>query len=106
MPNSRSLLQQILETTRKMRERALDSDWENVHEMEAYRQALIERCFPLDGSVNNPAQAADWIREIIELDRSVMSLAAVAREELGNRFGKLRLGRQATNTYTSVEIGR
>jgi len=106
MPDSTTLLQRILDIARKMRECALNSDWESVHEKEESRQALIERCFPLDAPIENPAQAADSIREIIELDRSVVSLAAVAKEELGNSFDKFKLGRQATNTYTSVEIGR
>ncbi|MCP4285678.1 MAG: flagellar protein FliT [Gammaproteobacteria bacterium] len=106
MPDSTTLLQRILDISRKMRECALNSDWESVHEKEESRQALIKRCFPLDGSINNPAQATDSIREIIELDRSVVSLAALAREELESSFGKFKLGRHATHSYTSVEIGR
>ena len=100
------LLQEILVITRTMREFALDSDWDSVHEKEAYRQTLIKRCFPLDRSMDNPGQAAESIQEIIELDRSVMSLALLAREEMEDSFGKLKLGRQATDAYTSVEVGR
>jgi len=106
MPDSAVLLADILNITRVMRERALDSDWDGVREKEAYRQTLIERCFPLTSAVANPDQVADSIQEIIELDRSVMSLAVLAREEIEESFAKLKLGRQATGSYTSVEIGR
>lgn len=103
--DSATLLQNILEITRKMRECALDSDWETVQDKEQQRQGLIERCFPLDKSIVNPANASGLIQEIVELDRSVMSLAAFTREEIEVSFGKLKLGRQATHAYTSVEIG-
>lgn len=106
MPDSTTLLETILEITRKMRERALDCDWESVHEKEAYRQTLIAHCFPLDESIADLHQAADSIREILELDRSVKSLALLAREQLADSFGKLKLGRQATNSYASVELSR
>jgi len=105
MPARAALLQEILDITREMREHALDSAWESVHEKEATRQTLIGRCFPLDQSIVNPNLAADSIKEIIELDRSVMSLAQLAREEMEDSFSRLKLGRQATNAYTTVEVG-
>jgi hypothetical protein len=104
MSDSTALLLHILDITRTMRERALDSDWESVREREAYRQTLIERCFPLNSAVANPAQVADSIHEIIELDRSVMTLAVLAREQIEESFAKLKLGRQAVGAYTCVEI--
>ena len=106
MSDRSAQLHNILDATREMRKHALNSDWNSVREKEAYRQTLIEGCFPLDRSVANPDQVAESIQEIIELDRSVMSLALLAREELEDSFGKLKLGRQANDVYTSVEVGR
>ena len=100
-----ALLRKILEITREMREHALDSDWEAVHEKESHRQTLIARCFPWDNPINNPDRVADAIHEIVELDRSVMSLAGLDREELKDNLGRLKLGRKATSAYTSVEVG-
>ena len=105
MPDRAALLQEILDITREMREQALDSAWGSVHEKEATRQTLIGHCFPLDQGIANPNQAAKSIQEIIELDRSVMSLAQLAREEMEDSFSRLKLGRQATNAYTTVEVG-
>ena len=106
MPDRSMLLQKILEITTKMRESALDSDWESVSERERYRRTLMERCFPLDGAIVDRAHAADSIQAIIALDKSVMSLAAHARKEVEQRLFELKLGRQASIAYTSVEIGR
>lgn len=105
VPDSASLLTSIVRLTQEMRQCALDSDWESVQDKEQQRQALIERCFPLDDSFANPAYAFETIREIIELDRSVMSMAAFTRETIEAGVSKIKLGRQATQAYTSVEIG-
>ncbi len=105
MPDSAALLIRILCLSREMRERALSSDWDSVHEKEKSRQKLIDACFPLDGSITNPAQTDASINEIIELDRSVVSLALVAQNEVGENLSGLKLGRQAKNAYNSVETG-
>ena len=105
MPESTTLLQQILEITREMRTAALESDWEFVQQSEVRRRPLIERCFPLqDGEVNSELAAAS-IREIIELDLSIKSLALFAHDELAQSLGKLKLGRQAVSAYASVKRG-
>ena len=105
MPDCTALLQSILDVTRKMRESALESDWESVQQNEKYRQTLIGQCFPLQQPIEDPGQASSSIHEVIEMDRSVMSLLAAAREELAAGLGKLKLGRQAANAYTAVVIG-
>lgn len=101
--NSANLLLSILELSRTMRARALESDWESVHEKEARRLSLIRQCFPLDLSAIDHEQAADFLREIMELDRSVLSLAFLAREELELSFSQFKRGRQASGVYASVE---
>jgi len=106
MADSAALLISILHLTREMRERALGSDWEGVHAMEKSRQVLIDSCFPLDGSITDQTHADAAIDEIVELDRSVVSLARVAQEELGENLGRLKLGHQAKNAYNSVGAGR
>lgn len=103
--NSATLLKEILDITRGMRRNALDSDWETVREEEQRRQQLIKWCFPFDRSIADPDQAADSITEIIELDRSMMLLLTVAREDLGNNMNKLELSRQVASAYAVVETG-
>ena len=91
------LLDQILELTNSMRFQAVAEEWDAVRESEAKRRRLIRACFPLSDPVSSEAERAiEQIKQIMELDRSIMSMAAAAREELGNEFGKLRQGRQAT----------
>lgn len=82
---------------------ALESDWESVHEMEARRLPLIRQCFPLDQSIDNHEWTADSIREMMELDKSVLSLAVLARDELEKSFSQFKRGRQASGAYASVE---
>ena len=105
MSVSTTLLPQILELSREMRRLALDSEWERVHELESSRLLLIERCFPLEEPLDAAQQAVDLLNEIVELDRSVMSLAAAARQDLDAGLGRLKLGRQANNAYSQVGSG-
>ncbi|MCB1849654.1 MAG: flagellar protein FliT [Gammaproteobacteria bacterium] len=103
MPDSTTLLQQILEITREMRTAALESDWELVQQSEAQRSFLIARCFPLQEAPVDPELTAASIDEIIELDRSIQSLALLARDEITHSLGKLKRGRQAINAYVNVK---
>ena len=102
MSTDAALLQQILDLSREMRRLALDSEWERVHELETCRVQLIERCFPLDGQVDDTRRAVETLNEIVELDKSVLSLAAAARQDLDEGLGRLKLGRQAKNAYSQI----
>jgi len=94
------LLDEILELTNSMRFQAVGSDWDSVRKSEAQRRELLYACFPLSDPVSSEAErAVEQIKQIMELDRSIMAMAAAAREDLGKEFGKLKQGRQATRAY-------
>ena len=62
-----------------------------MQQNEKYRQTLIGQFFCSNRSkirVRRPARSM----RVIEMDRSVMSLLAAAREELAAGLGKLKLG--------------
>lgn len=94
------LLDEILELTNSMRFQAVGSDWDAVRESEVQRRGLISACFPLsDPASSEVERAVEQIKQIMELDRSIMAMAAIAREELGSEFGRLKQGRQAARAY-------
>ena len=93
------ILDEILELTNNMRFQAVGSDWDSVRESEAQRRELIYACFPLSDPDSEAERAVEQIKQIMELDRSIMAMAAAAREELRSEFGKLKQGRQAARIY-------
>ena len=45
------------------------------------------------------------LEEIVEMDKSILSLASAARQDIGDHLDKLQLGRQANRAYTTVGSG-
>jgi hypothetical protein len=105
MSDSIGFLQQILVLSREMRGRALESDWETVRVLERDRLPLIESCFPLDIAAAEAPSAREMLEEIVEMDKSILSLASAAQQEIGDHLGKVKLGRQANNAYATVGSG-
>jgi len=103
MTDSHQLLDEILSLTRQLHQHASQAQWDHLSPLEQARTGLIERCFPLDGSITDPAQAATTISEIISLDRQVMDRVRDAQQEIGQQLGKFRQGREATHAYQAIE---
>ena len=85
-----------------MGEEARGDEWENVRELEQERQKLIDSCFPLDESTENPQLASEQIKSILELDKQLMALAKNQQQTLSDTLAKLSQGRQATKAYQDV----
>lgn len=96
------LLPEILSMTEKMGEDARADDWEKVRELEQERQKLIDSCFPLDESIEDPRLAGEQIKSVLELDKQLMALAKTQQQMLSNTLAKLSQGRQATKAYQEV----
>ena len=96
------LLPEILRLSLCMREQAEASMWDQVRQQEAQRQKLIAACFPLDGSIPDKQAAADQIREIIDLDRQIVSMLEETRQEVGGVLSNLNQGRRAIGQYRAV----
>jgi hypothetical protein len=96
------LLPEILELTQQMLRDASDEEWAQLQLLEQRRRKLIAACFPLDGPVSEPRQAADQIRQIIETGEMVAELASTARDGAGNALGELKQRRTATRAYRLV----
>ena len=96
------LLPEILSLSQKMGEEAKGGEWEKVGELEQERQKLIESCFPLDESIEDPRLAGEQIKSIIELDKQLMALAKTQQQTLSDTLAKLSQGRQATKAYQDI----
>jgi len=103
MAGSKQLLSEILSLTQQLYRHAGDAQWDTLDALELQRRKLLELCFPLDDTIDDPDQAAHVIRLIMELDQQVIALARTAQQEVGEQLGRLRQGREATQTYQSIE---
>ncbi|MCP4995413.1 MAG: flagellar protein FliT [Gammaproteobacteria bacterium] len=98
-----ALLSRIVQLTQEMLQQAESSSWEQVGELEQSRQQLIQNCFPLDDSIENPDLAGNQISMIVDLDKKIMRMASKERKSVASILGELGLGRQAVKTYRQVE---
>ncbi|MCW8907952.1 MAG: flagellar protein FliT [Sedimenticola sp.] len=99
------MLEQILETSRKMLALAEQDEWEQAEALQRQRQELIEKTFPLDDETAHSAQTATLLKQILSLDGQLRRLAESRRKEIGRALGKISQGRQATRAYRDTSRG-
>lgn len=91
-----------MQLTQEMLKQAELASWEQVNELQQSRQHLIEKCFPLDKSIN-PKRAGSQITMIADMDKTITRMASRERKNIARILGELSLGRQAVKTYRQVE---
>ncbi|MCG8428336.1 MAG: flagellar protein FliT [Chromatiales bacterium] len=98
------LLTKIQALTQTMLTEAQESQWERVVEIQQDRLQLIEKCFPLDESID-VAEAKTQLQAILSLEQRVTASAQAAQKELAGALGKLNQGKQMAKAYQDVSNG-
>jgi hypothetical protein len=94
-------LEQIIVLSRQMLDRARDSEWARVAELEDQRKQLVARCFQQATSGQDAPEVAASIREILSLNDQITALGSVCRDRLGGEIHTHKVGRSASAAYLS-----
>lgn len=96
------MLGHLLGLSQQMLSLARQGEWENVNEIQAERQRIIEKEFPLSPGPTEAGDVAREIQAILDLDRELLELAGTQQKEIGQTLGKLNQGRAATRAYQNT----
>lgn len=94
------LLDQALALSQRMHDLGVEEQWDSVVELEPQRRALLEQAFATRVPVNQ--DAAEKVRQIIELDKVLVTRSLQARDQMGEQLGVLNKSRKASRAYQSV----
>jgi hypothetical protein len=94
-------LQQLVELTRTMLEKAQASLWDEVIETEALRRELISAFFlvPIQPELASPV--AEGIRLILAMDRDIEKLGLAEKEAMGQALRQMEQGKKAVKAYAT-----
>ena len=90
--------EQLLTLSREMLTLAESSEWERLAEMEQSRESLFYLVFSEMGSHN-----AALGREILAIDKEIMTLARAAMSNVQHDAQKLRDAGKANNAYQAIQ---
>ena len=96
------LLDQALNISRRMLELGDDEQWDQVIELEAQRRLVLERAFATRDPVNE--SLAQRVREILDLDKSLMAMSLKVRDEVAAELGHFNRSRKASNAYRASSL--
>ncbi len=101
--NGLDFLVHLLQLTQDMHVQARAGAWERVAVLESERSGLAKSYSPSQEDANSLETARGVMREILDLDARIMSLAAAAKQETAKALRNITQGRQALGVYQSVE---
>jgi hypothetical protein len=93
-------LQQLVELTRTMREKAQASLWDEVIDQEAVRRELISAFFHIPVQPELASPIAEGIRLILEMDRDIERLGLAEKEEIGQALRQMGQGKKVVRAYS------
>jgi len=93
-------LERILSMTRSMLELARAQDWEALSELEPQRRQLIMAFFTEAPSLQEAAQVASVIEQVLAIDRETMGLGQAGLKQLGADLRNVGIGRRAHQAYS------
>jgi hypothetical protein len=89
-------LQQLLELTECMLNKASEEKWEELIELEKCRDELIKSSFP----INEPTlQQRDRLESIIKINNEIERLCSIAKNQVQSQLVKLTSNKSAINAY-------
>lgn len=78
---------------------AENKDWDGLVELEARRRPLIHACFDDRAAGAEGELLAAAIHEVLEIDGTIMALAAAGRSEAAEAIQGLARGKRARQAY-------
>ena len=100
-PDKKPALTALLEAGRKMLACANTGDWGSVDELQMQCHDLSKAIFSGPVNTHETAAAAAAIRELLDINESVVALGGNAREVCLDNAGSLKHSRQAIKEYTT-----
>lgn len=89
----------LLDLTREMLALGRASDWVRFARRAEERQHLSSELFATPVPRESAAMVADCIRQVLELDQELITLAEGRRDAAARTMGNVRRGRQAADAY-------
>jgi len=88
-----------VECSEKMLRDAEAGNWENVFNIEAQRNMLLEKLFSSNNQENSVQEMDDKIRKIIAINEKLEAITLKARDSVRNDITSMSKGRHAVNVY-------
>jgi hypothetical protein len=89
-------LQELLELTEDMLNKASEEKWEELIELEKRREVLIKSSFP----INEPTlQQRGRLETIIKINNEIERLCTIAKNQAQSQLVKLTSNKSAINAY-------
>ncbi len=88
-----------VECSEKMLRDAEAGNWENVFNIEAQRNLLLEKLFSSSNQENSVPEMDDKIRKIIAINDKLEAITLKARDWVRNDIASMSKGRHAVNVY-------
>jgi len=95
-------LQDILSVSRAMLDLAQSQNWEGVAGLEPRRRQSIMAFFADAPSLQEAAQVASVIEQVLIIDKEIMSLGRTGLERLGAELRNVGVGRRAHRAYSET----
>lgn len=99
--NPQAALGKVLELTRRMLEAADDGDWDEVLRTEQVRREPFARLAAQCGQGAPAPALAPGLREILDAEERIRSLAGRRRQELATALGSLAMQRRLADEYAA-----
>lgn len=90
---------QILDLTQQMHDLAVEHEWQKVVEMESARGVQLAAFFENKVSVEDTAEIAKGIQQILESDRKLTESSQQAQHEVVGSMSGIASGRKAVAAY-------
>lgn len=94
-------LQQLIDLSRTMLEKAREESWDDVFVLETERSELIRLFFSEPVRQEYADTVAAGIQTIMAIDRDIMALGSLKKLDLAQALQALDQGKKAIKAYTS-----
>ena len=94
------LLDQALQLSQRMAELGAAGEWQQVIELEPQRSAVLHSAFDVDAKADETT--AQQVSAILAVDRRLMNLGVVARDQAAVELGQMQRGRKVKQAYRSA----
>ncbi len=92
-------LRQLLQLTEEIVQSAREKDWDAMIEKEQQRRSLLREFFQHSIALNEVSHIEETIRQVMALDRKIISLAEAGKLEILKKMRNLSAGRHAIDAY-------
>jgi len=96
------LLDQALQLSQRMAELGANGEWQQVIDLESQRSAVLNSAF--DVAAKADEATARQIHAILAVDKQLLNLGVVARDEAAAELGQMQRGRKVKQAYRSAGV--